>query len=115
MDFISRQKQLRDRLEHSSLDALLVTHLPNIRYLTGFTGSAAVVLATRRGITFFTDGRYREQAREEVKGARVSLPKGATLAAAAQALERGTASTVGIESDHMSVATRAAFKKLAPS
>jgi Xaa-Pro aminopeptidase len=114
MDFISRQKHLRLRLADSGLDALLVTHLPNIRYLTGFTGSAAVLVATRKGMLFFTDGRYREQANQQVRGARVSVPKGATLAAAAEALGKGIGALIGIEADHMSVAARAELKKLLP-
>ena len=43
-------------------DALLVTHLTNIRYLTGFTGSAALLLVRPDALTFVTDGRYEEQA-----------------------------------------------------
>ena len=51
--------------EHE-LDALLVTHLPNIRYLTGFSGSNAWLVLTAEGGIFATDGRYEEQARDEV-------------------------------------------------
>ena len=44
-----RQAALRVALDGEGLDALLVTHLPNIRYLTGFTGSAALLLVRARG------------------------------------------------------------------
>jgi Xaa-Pro aminopeptidase len=50
---------------------LLVTHLPNVRYLCGFTGSAAALLVADRGCILFTDGRYRIQAREEIATAKV--------------------------------------------
>jgi hypothetical protein len=40
MNYQARQKKLLDRLDANRLDALLVTHLPNIRYLCGFTGSS---------------------------------------------------------------------------
>ncbi|HWC73206.1 MAG TPA: aminopeptidase P family protein [Gemmatimonadales bacterium] len=52
-------------LEAEGLDALLVTSRPNIRYLTGFSGSAGVALATRSALLVVTDFRYDEQARQE--------------------------------------------------
>jgi Xaa-Pro aminopeptidase len=51
-----RIARLRDAIEHP----LLVTFLPNIRYLTGFTGSSAYVLVTPDRFVFVTDGRYAE-------------------------------------------------------
>jgi len=71
MDHAGRQSRLRSALEENHLDSLLVTHLPNIRYLCGFTGSAGVLLVADRGCILFTDGRYRTQAKEEVDGANV--------------------------------------------
>ena len=44
MNYISRQKQLATLLRRGGFDALLVTHLPNILYLCGFTGTAGVLL-----------------------------------------------------------------------
>lgn len=52
-------------LEAEGLDALLVTSRPNIRYLTGFGGSAGVLVATRGTLLLVTDFRYDEQAREQ--------------------------------------------------
>jgi Xaa-Pro aminopeptidase len=52
-------------LEAEGLDALLVTSRPNIRYLTGFSGSAGLALATRDTVLVLTDFRYDEQARQE--------------------------------------------------
>jgi Xaa-Pro aminopeptidase len=48
------------------VDALVVTRLPNVRYLTGFTGSNAQVVVARQGAVFLTDGRYEEQSSHEV-------------------------------------------------
>ncbi len=60
-------------------DSLLVTHLPNVRYLTGFTGSSGCALITPRQKLFFTDFRYRQQACLEVKGFGVRITPGAAL------------------------------------
>jgi Xaa-Pro aminopeptidase len=64
-----RQAALVSRLIEANLDGLLVSHLPNIRYLTGFSGSNALLLVTPRETWFFTDPRYETQARSEVTGA----------------------------------------------
>ena len=75
MDHAGRLSRLRTGFEENDLDFLLVTHLPNIRYLCGFTGSAAALIVADRGSILFTDGRYRTQAEEEVKGAGVNHVK----------------------------------------
>ena len=62
----ARQAALRAELERQGLDALLVQRLPNIRYLTGFTGSAALLLVRRDGAVLITDFRYATQAPDEV-------------------------------------------------
>jgi len=52
-------------LEADGLDALLVTSRPNIRYLTGFSGSAGVAVVTKNALLLVTDFRYDEQARQQ--------------------------------------------------
>jgi Xaa-Pro aminopeptidase len=64
-----RQEALRALLGAEGLDGLLVTSLPNIRYLTGFSGSAALVLVWPDGVLLVTDFRYEEQAQAEVGAA----------------------------------------------
>jgi Xaa-Pro aminopeptidase len=66
VDFQLRRERLAARLPEIGADAFLVTRLPNVRYLTGFTGSnGQLVLTPGRGV-FLTDGRYTEQSRREV-------------------------------------------------
>ncbi len=48
------------------LDAIVVTSGPSIRWLTGFTGSAGTVVVTGDALVLVTDGRYEEQAQDEV-------------------------------------------------
>jgi Xaa-Pro aminopeptidase len=64
-----RQTALRQTLAAEGLDGLVVTHLPNIRYLTGFTGSAAVVLIRDSDTILISDFRYAAQAPAEVGAA----------------------------------------------
>ncbi len=57
----------------SGADALTITHLPNILYLSGFSGSNAVLLVLGDLTHLFTDGRYTIQAHEEAPQARVHI------------------------------------------
>ena len=67
MDHGLRRIRLAERLGELGVDAFVVTRLPNVRYLTGFTGSNAQVLVASQGRSvLFTDGRYEEQSRREV-------------------------------------------------
>jgi Xaa-Pro aminopeptidase len=61
-----RLASLRDALMAAHIDALVLTSLPNVRYLTGFSGSSAVLLVTQRELHFITDFRYDTQVRDEV-------------------------------------------------
>jgi Xaa-Pro aminopeptidase len=72
MDVAARAGRLRERLDGGGCDALLVTSLTDIRYLTGFTGSAGLLLVLPDDLVFVTDGRYREQAGEQLDAAGVS-------------------------------------------
>ena len=53
-----RHRSVRHALEALGLEALVVTHLPNIFYLTGFTGTAAIVVITKTKVSVLTDFRY---------------------------------------------------------
>ena len=115
MNFKRRQKQLQSFLATARLDALIVTHLPNIRYLCGFTGSAGALLVTEKQCVFFTDGRYTAQARAEVSGARIVIGKKAPMASLAEWLKSQKAvirnlKRTGFEGDYVSFA---AYKSLA--
>jgi Xaa-Pro aminopeptidase len=61
-----RLKALGAKLAQERIDAVLLTSLPNIRYLTGFSGTSALALATATEIKLFTDFRYEIQVAEEV-------------------------------------------------
>jgi Xaa-Pro aminopeptidase len=82
----SRIDRLRFSFSALGADAFLVSDLPNIRYLCGFTGSAALLLVEPSSTTLFTDSRYTFQAREEVSNARIKIAKIGLIRAAGEAL-----------------------------
>src|SRR5712692_4542236 len=89
-------------LAELKVDALLVTWLPNVRYLSGFTGSNGLVLATEDSITLFTDPRYTIQAADESR-AKVRIAKGPLVKAAIQTIRRKRLKCIGFEKPRLSV------------
>lgn len=66
--FENRQNKLKSVLAEQGLDGMLISKLPNVRYICGFTGSAGSCIITLNDNYFITDGRYMEQSKDEVKG-----------------------------------------------
>lgn len=64
---MNKIEQLQQKLENLELDALLITSPVNRRYITGFTGTAGMVLIGRSTKKFITDFRYMDQANAQVK------------------------------------------------
>jgi Xaa-Pro aminopeptidase len=113
MDHKRRLRDVRLALDEARLDALLITHLPNIRYLCGFSGSSGVLVAAKRQLILFTDGRYTEQALEEVKSAKVKIANRLVLMFAAEWLAARTFTrAIGIEAAHLTVAERDVLLKV---
>jgi Xaa-Pro aminopeptidase len=106
-----RLDRLRAAFDEHEIDALVVTTLPNVRYLTGFAGSAGVLTVTRDKALLTTDGRYRTQSAEQVDktgaAAQVDITIGpvAEQRKAAQTLLTDAAKTIariGLEADQVS-------------
>ncbi len=106
-----RLRRVRDRLHESRLDALLVSHLPSIRWLSGFTGSSAFLLVEPGSATLVTDFRYRTQVDEELAdGISVTIAESDLFGAVARCLEDGgTGPRVGFEDHHLTVRDRRAL------
>src|SRR5437868_6501561 len=100
MNIAARLPRLRDALEASGCDALLVTNLTNVRYLTGFTGSAALLLVTGDELVLATDGRYAFQSADQLRDAgvqaRIEIGNLAAQKAAVSAAAKGIAK-LGLE------------------
>ena len=104
MDYSSRLKELERTLIEKDLDGFVVSHPANLRYLCGYAGSNGLLLLLSGRRTFFTDGRYTQQARDEVKGTRVVIAKGPLMNDAAKVLGKVNSAAVGFEADYTTVA-----------
>jgi Xaa-Pro aminopeptidase len=101
---LERQEGLRAALVQEGIDGLLVTHLPNIRYLTGFTGSAALLLFRPDATILITDFRYAVQAPAEAGlAAVVEIDQKSVWERLGRILGSHPISTLGIEAHALTV------------
>ena len=107
----SRAARIRARLAELEIDAVILTTPSNIRWSTGFTGSAGTVVITSDSLHLITDGRYSEQAEQQLAEAQcdgeVVITQSAQLAMIAKAL--GNARRVGLEADSVTWAQQQRF------
>ncbi len=115
MPYGARKRRVAAAVKRAGAEALLVTELADVRYLTGFTGSNAALLLRGARAVMFTDGRYSTQAAAEVEGAKVVIAeKSAVTAACALAVEQGVA-RCGFDASHTTVAGLAAMREALPA
>lgn len=114
MNYQSRQEQFERTIEAERLDGFVVMHPADLRYLCGYSGSNGLLLFWRDRRTLFTDGRYTQQAREEVRGARVVIAKGPLMQSAAKLMSPRASIRLGFEADVTSVAAVGAMRKTFP-
>jgi Xaa-Pro aminopeptidase len=82
--------------------------------LCGYSGSNGLLLMLAGRKTFFTDGRYTLQAREEVKGPRIVISTGALIKDAAAAISKLRSAAIGFEADTTTVAVAEQMRELTP-
>lgn len=102
-----RLDRLRAAFDDQEIDALIVTTLANVRYLTGFAGSAAVLTVTRDSALLTTDGRYRTQSAEQVEKSGAAAQVDITIGPAAAQREAAQSllanpTRIGLEADQVS-------------
>jgi len=95
-------------------DALLITHLPDLRYLSGFTGSSGVLVLSRGKGTLYTDGRYTAQAKAEAVGTKVVIIAKGVLSAACEATAAAGVKRCGFDAANTTVAALDAMRKAIP-
>ncbi len=115
MNLSARKKRAVVAARAAGVEVLLVTHLPDVRYLCGFTGShAALVLAGGRAV-LFTDGRYTAQAKAEALGTRVVIAKKPAVVAACEWIEVAGVRRCGFDATHTTVAALETMRKAVSS
>ncbi len=100
-DFSQRRQRVIEELPFRKLDCFVVTGLPNVQYLSGFTGSNAVLVLASSGTVLFTDPRYTIQASEET-GAKVVIAHGPLLPEVAKLIRRKRWKRIGFERGRIS-------------
>ena len=114
MNYLGRQKKFQQTMSEQKLEGFVVTHAANLRYLCGYTGSNGLLLFLGGRRVFFTDGRYTEQARDEVKGARLVIARGPLSMEAATIIGKLSSAVIGFEADLTTVAMAEQLKQVAP-
>ena len=111
MNFSVRKKRAAEAARTAGVEGLLITHLPDVRYLSGFTGSsAALVLVSARAV-LFTDGRYTGQAKAETVGTKVVIAAKPAVIAACEWLAEAGVRRCGFDASHTTVAALATMRK----
>lgn len=113
MNHAGRIRKLRRALQKHNVEAYWITHLPDVCYLSGFSGSSAVLVVTQHKAALFTDGRYTAQAQQEVRGATVAIAEKSTVKEAAVWVSE-QAENAGYDPAHTSVADLEAYREAIP-
>src|SRR5689334_16140456 len=99
----ARRQRLLERLPELRVEAFLISSLPNIRYLSGFTGSNALLLVAHGDSILFTDPRYTIQSRQETD-CRVQIAKASVFDAAAKLITKRRWKRIGVEQGRITYA-----------
>jgi Xaa-Pro aminopeptidase len=101
-DYATRRRRVARELPEHQSDALLVSGLPNVRYLCGFTGSNALLLLTAGQTVLFTDPRYTIQAGEEAD-CPVRIERGSLYEAASKWIARKKLKRIAVERSRLTL------------
>ena len=109
-----RAHRVHKLLDEADLEGFLFLDRANLRYLSGFTGSAGALLVTRKGATFLTDSRYTTQARQEVQAQNICEYRVQLDGILAQVDQLGL-QRIGFEADSLSYAMVERLREKSPS
>lgn len=98
-----RQKTVREGMKELGIDGLLLTHAPDLAYLTNFTCDDSIGLVTEKDIHLVTDFRYKEQAEMEAGWLKVTMREGKMAEALAKAIAGAKVKKVGFEANFTTV------------
>ena len=110
-----RLDKLRRLFRHDRVDLLLIISVPNVQYLTGFTGEASVLLVTKNRTLLVSDGRFTTQLEQECPGLELHIrPVGQPLfEGLGEVVDQFGARRVGYEPSALSVASFETLKEKA--
>ncbi|MBV8071130.1 MAG: aminopeptidase P family protein [Acidobacteriaceae bacterium] len=111
-EYEHRRERLLPALRQARAEAFLTSALPNVRFLSGFTGSNAALLVTSDRALLFTDPRYQTQASRE-SGAEVKIVKGPLLPGIAGWMKRLRLNTLAFEQNRISFEEYQQLKSMA--
>jgi Xaa-Pro aminopeptidase len=97
-------------MKEQGIEGLLVTHLPDVRYLCGFTGSNAALAIVTSRTALFTDGRYTLQAKQQARSARVVISEVSALADACLWLAKTGLRRAYFNAEHTTLAALARMR-----
>jgi Xaa-Pro aminopeptidase len=109
-----RPESIAAALREREVDLLLVSHLVNVRWLTGFTGSSGAAVVGNGTRRFITDFRYLSQSAEQLDGSWEREIAQDLLEQAAGALPEDGTVRLGFDDEHVSVKQHAKLQKLVP-
>lgn len=116
MNYVARMARVAARFEELGVDALLVTNLDNVAYLTGFTGTNGQVLVTQAGAVFYSDPRYAARSRALVRDAEIVMYEARLSDVLRDRLSLDKIARLGFEAISVTVAQRNDFgERLAPA
>jgi Xaa-Pro aminopeptidase len=113
MNFSLRKRRAAAAATSAGVDAMVVTHLPDVRYLCGFTGSNASLILTGGRAVLFTDGRYTAQAKAEAAGTRVVIAAKPAVVAACEWMAAAGVRRCGFDAANTTVAGLETMQKAA--
>jgi Xaa-Pro aminopeptidase len=111
----NRLKRLQGTLSKENLDFLLVTVLPHVRYLSGYSGTNGIIVVSAKSSVFLTDFRYKEQAKQQVRNMKaVTVERDLFSGLADLAGLKGKRIKLGFETKHLSCQVYRRLKSLLP-
>ena len=108
----TRIKKLQRRLSELRLGGFVTLDLKNVRYLTGYTGSSGAVAVFKKSAFFFTDFRYKTQAREQVRTMKRVIAK-SLIEEIGKTIRQARAKRIGCEEERLTVSQYKALRKAA--
>src|SRR5580658_737474 len=111
MNLSLRKRRAAAAAKSAGVDGLLATHLPDVRYLSGFTGSSAALVLVGGRAVLFTDGRYTGQAKAEAVGSKVVIATKPAVVAACEWMAGARVRQCGFDASHTTVAGLETMRK----